>query len=351
MTPDVSAVVVTYRSSGEARECIASLRTALATEGISGEIVLVDCGSGGAEARRLASAGADVLVALPDNRGYSGGVNAGLARARSFRLVASNADVLFRAGSIGPLLEAVDDPRVGAAAPLAFWDAADRVRLPPGWAPGLRSDLAQLSAPRAGRKEEERFAAYARRTVALWEEGGDAPHLSGAVLAARRETFDRVGRFDERFPFEYEETEWEDRVRAAGLALRFVPSARVRHRWGSSAAPAGETAARRARSRNLYWRRRYGRIGRALLSTARKRNPAVAYPGLAEPRIAAREGAWLAISTNPSLMPFAGAPLDSEFRLPEDVASRLPRVSLYLRSFRASDGRPIETFVWEPEAA
>jgi N-acetylglucosaminyl-diphospho-decaprenol L-rhamnosyltransferase len=103
MTPDVSAVVVTYRSSGEARECIASLRMALATEGISGEIVLVDCGSGGAEARRLASAGADVLVALPDNRGYSGGVNAGLARARSFRLLASNADVLFRAGSIGPL--------------------------------------------------------------------------------------------------------------------------------------------------------------------------------------------------------------------------------------------------------
>jgi hypothetical protein len=140
-------------------------------------------------------------------------------------------------------------------------------------------------------------------------------------------------------------------VRDRGLALRFVPSARVRHRWGSSAAPGGETAARRARSRNLYWRRRYGRIGRALLSRARKRNPPVAYPGLAEPRIAAREGAWLAISTNPSVLPFAGAPLDSEFRLPEDVASRLPLVPLYLRSFRASDGRPIETFVWEPEGA
>jgi N-acetylglucosaminyl-diphospho-decaprenol L-rhamnosyltransferase len=349
MTPDVSVIVVTYRSAGEARECVASLRGAFAADGTTGEIVLVDCGSGDAETRRLAAAGADVLVALPDNRGYSGGVNAGLARARSFRLLATNADVLFRPGAIRPLLEAVDDPRTGAAAPLAFWDAADRVRLPPGWAPGFRSDLAQLSAPRSSRGEEERFAAYARKTVALWEKGGDAPHLAGAVLAAHRETFDRAGRFDERFPFEYEETEWEDRVRAEGLTLRFVPASRVRHRWGSSAAPRGETADRRTRSRDLYWRRRYGRIGRAVLSRARKRNPSVAYPSIAEPRIAAREGAWVAVSTNSSLLPFAGAPLDSDFLLSDDVVARLPQVPLYLRSFRASDGHPLETFVWERE--
>ena len=348
MGPDVSAIVVNYRSADEARRCVASLRGALAAERIAGEIVLVDCGSGGAEVARLASAGADVLVPLPDNRGYSGGVNAGLARAHSFRLLATNADVLFRPGSIRPLLDAVDDRRVGAAAPLAFWDEGDKLRLPPGWAPGLRSDLAQLGSRGAGRREVKRFASYATRVLELWRDGGDTAHLAGAVLAARRETFDRVGRLDERFPFEYEETEWEDRVREHGLALRFVPAARVRHRWGSSAAPAGETTARRARSRDLYRRRRYGALGRALLRRAEKRNRTVAYPQLAEPRMAARDGAWVALSVNPSLLPFAGAPLDSDFRLPEDVASRLPRVPLYLRSFRASDGEPLETFVWEP---
>ena len=348
MTPEVSAIVVNYRSADEARQCVASLRGALSEEGIPGEIVLVDCGSGAAEIGRLASAGADVLVPLPDNRGYSGGVNAGLARARSFRLLATNADVLFRTGSIRPLLDAVDDRRVGAAAPLAFWDAGDRLRLPPGWAPGFRSDLAQLSSHGSGRHEENHFASCATRVLELWERGGDAAHLTGAVLAARRETFDRVGRFDERFPFEYEETEWEDRVRARGLSLRFVPEARVRHRWGSSAAPAGDRSARRARSRDRYRRQRYGALGRALLRRAEKRNRTVAFPRIAEPRLAAREGAWVALSINPSLLPFAGAPLDSEFRLPDDVASRLPRVAIYLRSFRASDGKPLETFVWEP---
>jgi N-acetylglucosaminyl-diphospho-decaprenol L-rhamnosyltransferase len=348
---DVSAVVVSHGNASEAIACVASLRRALEAESVSGEIVLVDSASGAAEVRRLESAGADLLLPLPENRGYSGGVNAGLARATSFRLLLTNADVVFRPGAVGPLLAAIDDPRVGAAAPLAFWDAEDRLRLPPGWAPGFRSDLAQLSVGRDPSRDERRFACAARETVRLWQSGGPAPHLSGAVLAVRREVFDRVGRFDERFPFEYEETEWEDRVRAQGLSLTLVPAARVRHLWGSSAAEEGETAARRARSRLFYWRRRYRPVGRAVLERAARRPPGALPPTIARPRLPARDGAWVAVSTNPSVLPFAGAPLDEDFELPSEVAERLPAVPIYLRSFRESDGVPLETFVWWKERA
>lgn len=347
--PDVSVVVVTHRTAAEAAACIATLRRTLTRENLSGEILLVDCGSGPAEVRRLESAGADLLLALAENRGYSGGANAGLARARSFRLLLTNADVVFREGAIRPLLDAVDDRRVGAAAPLTFWDDRERLRLPPGWRPTFRSDLAQLSAGRRPARDRRRFASAARETVELWERGGDARHLSGAVLAARRETFDRAGRFDESFPFEYEETEWEDRVRGLGLALRLVTGSRVIHRWGSSAALAGATAERRLRSRRLYWRRNYGALGHAILERAARRAPDAAFPRLLEPRLQAREGAWVALSTNASLLPFAGAPLDEDFVLPSDVAGRLPPVPLYLRTFRASDGLPMETFVWEED--
>jgi N-acetylglucosaminyl-diphospho-decaprenol L-rhamnosyltransferase len=344
--PEVSTVVVTHRSANEAIACVASIHRALEAEGIPGQIVLVDSGSGAAEVRRLEAAKADVLIPLADNRGYAGGVNAGLARATSFRILVTNADVVFRPGAVGPLLETIDDPRTGAAAPLAFWDSGDRLRLPPGWAPGFRSDLAQLSAGRHPSRDRRRFSSAARETVGLWEQGGTARHLSGAVLAVRREVFDRVGRFDERFPFEYEETEWEDRVRARGLSLTLVATSRVRHLWGSSAAGEGETAARRSRSRRRYWRRRYGRVGLAVLERAARRSSACLPPAISQPRLPAREGAWVAVSTNPSLLPFAGAPLDSEFVLPAEVEQRLPAVPIYLRSFRASDGEPLETFVW-----
>ncbi|MDQ5859136.1 MAG: glycosyltransferase, partial [Acidobacteriota bacterium] len=253
MAPDVTAVVVNHLSAAEALGCVRSLTEGFRHEGLAGEIVLVDCGSEPDETNRLADAGADVLLALDENRGYSGGVNAGLARASSSRLLLCNADVVFRPGSLRPLLEAADEPGVGAAAPLAYWDAADQIRLPPGFASGFLSDLAQLSAGRSPERDATRFAAFALETLALWDRGGTARHLTGAVLAVHRRTFDRVGRFDERFPFEYEETEWEDRVRAAGLTLRFVPPSRVRHLWGTSAAASADAAARRAASRRLYW--------------------------------------------------------------------------------------------------
>ena len=349
MSPDVSAVVVSHLSSREALDCVASLRRAFRAERVAGEVVLVDCGSGAAEADRLAAAGADVFLPLAENRGYAGGLNAGLARTTSSRLLLCNADVVFGDGALAPLLAAVDDRAVGAAAPVALWDDAGRVRLPAGWPAGFFSDLAQLSAGRRPARDSARFAAFARESLRLWDTGGSARHLTGAVLVARREVFDRVGRFDERFPFEYEETEWEDRVRARGLSLRLVARSRVRHLWGASSAAAGDVAARRAESRRVYWGRRYGRLGRGILDRSARRTAAPAFPRLTAPAIPARKGAWLAVSPNPSLLPFAGVPLDADFSLPAEIEGRLSRGRLYFRVFREKDGWPLETWAWDKE--
>jgi GT2 family glycosyltransferase len=335
MTPSASAIVVNHRSAPEAAACVATLREAFAREKMEGEIVLVDCGSGEEEVRALSGLSADTNVFLPDNRGYSGGVNAGLARARSARLLIANADVVFHSGAVSALLAHIEDPRIGAAAPLCLWDADGRLRLPAESPTRFRAQLGR-----------ERFAPFARRQIALWEKGGDAEHLSGAVLAARRDVFDRVGRFDERFLFEWEETEWEERVRLAGFLLRFVPEARVRHLYARSAGRNPETERRRAVSRRLYRERRWGRLGRSILERA----PQPYRDGFArsaEPGLPARAGAWAAVSTNASLVPFAGAPLDTPLRLPEEVLASLPPGPVYLRTFSAADGEPLETAVWE----
>lgn len=348
MTPDVSAVVVNYRSAAEAARCVASLTEAFAREGIAGEVLLVDCGSGQEESALLRDIPADRHLLLAENRGYSGGVNAGLAQARGASLLLSNADVVFSAGSVGRLLEAIADPRVGAAAPLSTWDAEGRVKLPPGYAPGLFRDAAQLASGLFPALDRRRFASFARETLALWESGGRVAHLSGAVLAARRDVFDAAGRFDERFPFEYEETEWEDRVRSRGFDLLYVPQARVRHLWAVSSSRNPETGARRAASRRLYWLRRYGRAATALLDgVARVPRPRPALPRLTEPLFAARSGAAVALSPNPSGIPFAASDLSREFRLPDEILSAPGPGPWYVTVFRTADGRPLERSVWD----
>ena len=309
--------------------------------------MLVDCGSGEAEAESLRSIGADVLVALPDNRGYAGGVNAGLARARGGRLLLSNADVLFRPGAVSALLAAVDGPGTGAAAPICEWDSEGRVLLPPGFDPSFSAELGLFAAGRSRSSDDRRFARFAREAVSLWTRGGIAPHLSGAVLAARRDVFDRVGRFDERFLFEYEETEWESRVRRAGLELRVAAGARVRHLWGGSASGEPETVRRRAVSRRFYRQRRYGRIGRALLERAERRVESHRFPRRPVQEVPAQPGAWIGVSPHASRIPFAGADLSTPFRMPAELASSLPPGNWFCTIFSGADGRPRETFVLE----
>lgn len=344
--PEVSAIVVNHRSAHEARDCVSSLRDEFGRAGLSGEIVLVDCDSGPDEVRALDALPADTKIFLSENRGYSGGVNAGLVRARAARLLIANADVVFLPGSVEVLLAEIADAGVGAAAPLCLWDEGGKLKLPPDSATGFWGALAERNCGRFPALDARRFAAFARRTLALWERGGDARHLAGAVLATRRDVIDRAGAFDERFLFEYEETEWEDRVRAAGLRLRFAPRARVRHLFARSASRNPDTERRREVSRRLYREARYGRLGRALLERpARSGHPTLA-AAVDEPAVGARQGAWLAISTNPSVIPFAGAELSEDFRLPQDVLASIRPGPVYMRVFR-NDGRVLETRVWQ----
>jgi hypothetical protein len=219
--------------------------------------------------------------------------------------------------------------------------------MPPGFAPGFIRDFFQLSAGRFPPVDEHRFGEFARATLSLWREGGAVDNLTGAVLASRREAFDRAGRFDERFPFEYEETEWEERVRAVGFELRYEPRARVRHLYARSAKRSAQSAVDRAASRRLYMRRRYGRIGSRVLGLAPRLARPVAAETLEVPIVPRRPGAWLAISPNPSLLPFAGTPLEEDFSLGVEMRSSLAAGSLYLRVFDGADGRSLRTYVWE----
>ena len=351
MTPEVSAIVVSHRSAPEAAACVSSLRDEFSRAGFPGEVVLVDCASGSVEVEFLARLDADLFLPLPENRGYSGGLNAGLARARGRRLLLCNADVVFLPGALAALMAALKEPSVGVAAPLACWDAGGRLWLPPGDPPGFLSELARLGAGRLPALDARRFAVFARDVLRLWRSGGSARHLVGAVLAARRDVFDRAGRFDERFAFEYEETEWEDRVRGRGLELRFVPQARIRHFWAVSASRNPESSRLREASRRLYRETRYGRLGRRILDrVGAAPGHAPAARRIAAPEVPARPGAWVAVSPNPSCFPFAGTPLDADFRLPDEIAAGLASGTWYLRVFAERDGRPLETFAWEKSA-
>ncbi len=340
---DFTAIFVNHRTADLCLEAVRSLRRTAGEEGVRPFVVVVDCDSGADDAGRLPAVEADRLVLLRENRGYSGGLNAGIAAGESKLLLLCNADIEFLPGCLGSLIEAASRELVGAAAPVQFADRTARIFLPTGFAPGFARDLLQFRGASPGLWERRRFASAATRQWRLWQRGGDADHLTGSIVMTRKDVLDRVGRFDERFSFEYEETEWEDRLRSAGLRLRVVAESRACHFPGSSSSRNPDSERRRQASRSLYRRRRWGALGGGILGWAEKRARSFSPPAWDASRpLEARSGAAVAVSLNPSARPFASATLDGQVELSDLFAAIGP--SLYLRIFDTATGEAGQIF-------
>jgi len=245
-----SLILVNYRSAALVRQAVESAR---ATTAIDLEIIVVDNSADPEELRALESCGADLVMAAPSNRGYGAGINLGRTRATADILVASNPDVIFRSGCIDLLAQSLEAP-VGISGPALFWDDGLRWHLPPADKPGFGAALTAMLDSRSSRLMRFSDARRVRRRIAFWT--AQAPMLvgalSGAVLAIRRELFDQLGGFDERFFLYFEEHDLIRRAALRGWRSMFVPAARCRHLYNQSARSSPEALAHFALSERQY---------------------------------------------------------------------------------------------------
>jgi GT2 family glycosyltransferase len=65
-------------------------------------------------------------------------------------------------------------------------------------------------------------------------ESGEAEHLAGACLLARREALDAIGLFDEAFHYYFEDVDVCYRLRQAGWRVIYLAEARVVHHGSAS---------------------------------------------------------------------------------------------------------------------
>ena len=156
---------------------------------------------------------------LPDapNRGYGAAANLGAARARGDLLLILNSDVEF-----------TDPLSLSGLAPLSVNSPSRRSSSAPSWwAPTARrsgrrtaSPAPAPSPPCSARRYATEPALNARAFGHIRAEELRAPAevgwVTGAVLLLRRETFARVGGFDERFFLNSEEVDLCARLWAVG---------------------------------------------------------------------------------------------------------------------------------------
>jgi GT2 family glycosyltransferase len=174
-------------------------------------VLIVENGS------REVAATAGARLRLPENRGFAGGMNAGLERLRAEgceQYLILNNDAVLEPNCLHLLSEALEDPRLAAVGPVILRAADGRVE-----SRGLSVDLRGGRVRMEGQGEAAEDRAGLRSVAAL----------SGAVLMISRAALDGVGPLDDAYFFSFEDVDWCVRAGRAGFGLAVVLAARARH--------------------------------------------------------------------------------------------------------------------------
>ncbi|HZO56958.1 MAG TPA: glycosyltransferase family 2 protein [Bryobacteraceae bacterium] len=210
-------IIPTLAAGEELRACLDSL---LRQSFDAFNVIIVD-NSGRGAARHVATADPRVtLIESPHNLGFGAAINLGAKRTSARYIATLNDDAVAGEHWIERLVEALDyTPAAGMA--------ASRVLL--AGTHTLDSAGMLLCADGSSKQRGHR----APETAFVQQEEVLCP--SGSAALYRRELFDTLGGFDEKFFLYCEDSDLGLRARWAGWSCVYVPEARVDHRYSHSA--------------------------------------------------------------------------------------------------------------------
>lgn len=211
MTDLVSAVVVGWGPCPLLRQCVESI---LGSIGVDVEVIVVDNGCDAAAVSSLPDHPMVRVLTADRNLGFGGGCNLGATKAVGTHLAFINPDAVVTPPALAALVSTLADPRVGIA--------TARVRLM------IEPDLLNSSGG-AVHYLGIGWAQGFRQPASAFDEHVSVTAASGAAMAMRAETFQRLGGFTAEFFLYHEDAELSLRVWMAGLRVEFVPEADVLH--------------------------------------------------------------------------------------------------------------------------
>lgn len=215
-------IVLSWNGAEDTLACLASLAKVKSPEFTT---LLVDNASTDSTVALVRQAFPQVeILELPRNLGFAGGNNAGFRslHGRGFdNVVFLNNDTVVDPGFLQPLLDELQKPWVGIAAPkILYMDDPGRIWFAGGVldpATGLieHTGIRQPDGPRFDTPEP------------VW-------YATGCCLALRCRDFEAVGCFDERFRMYGEDVDLAVKIRKRGLVIMYQPASRIWHRVSAS---------------------------------------------------------------------------------------------------------------------
>jgi GT2 family glycosyltransferase len=212
----IAVVVLNWNGADDTIACLRSLKEAT----MPLHVIVVDNGSTDDSLQRIGAAQlADEILATHANLGYAGGNNVGLQHALDggFEILAVlNNDTVVEPNSFELLAASLSGSQHRAVSP----DVRYTDRPGDSWF--------------AGGVVDRGFPLQLARIDASGDMRALQPSewLAGCCITARRETWEVVGLFDERYFLIFEDADWSMRAVRRGVALYVLPPSTIRHRAG-----------------------------------------------------------------------------------------------------------------------
>jgi len=238
---DVTVCVVNWNGARWLPDCLRALGEDRA---VRLEVIVVDNASDDGSVKVVRESFPAVkLIVNNENAGYAKGNNQAIVRGRARYFLLLNNDAVPESGAVERLVYFLDQrPKAGmVAGRLINADGSTQYTYYPVSLPSLASMAADLLwLNRLSPRNRIGRGALARQ----WDP--EMPYrmeqLPGACLMVRREVFQDIGIFDERYRFWYEDVDLCARARDAGWELWYVPEVEILHYGGESSKLLGEAS-------------------------------------------------------------------------------------------------------------
>jgi len=237
---DLSIIIVSFNTKKLLKECLKSLVTSYQSLVTDHEIIVVDNASedGSPEmveefAKKYLRKPTITLIANQSNLGFAQANNQGIKKTKGKYLFLLNPDTRVKPGSLEKLIQFVRKyPEVGiVGAKLINPDGS--VQPSVYHFPTLRRAIKEYWLDKKG--VYEKYSPKGKKAI-------EVEAVTGAAMFIPRKTIEKIGFLDEKYFMYFEDLDYCQRVKQAGLKVYYLPEAEILHHHGKSAAKAGPKA-------------------------------------------------------------------------------------------------------------
>lgn len=219
----LSFIIINYKSEKYLQKCLSSIKEKIL--GVSYEIIVVNNDTKNVETHRNASlqGGNIKIINTGKNIGFGAGCNVGAKSAQGEILCFLNPDTEILSDNIGDILNKFqNDEKLGVIGPRLLTDKGKTQ----WWCAGKDFSLGQLFKNNFGRIESKKIWESEKEVMSDW--------VSGAALFMKRDVFEKIKGFDERFFMYAEDMDLCRRTRNAGHKVLYCPQFVILHKGGKS---------------------------------------------------------------------------------------------------------------------